>query len=261
MPLTALQSKIGKVIAKNRSPESHLAGGAALHAKPNSIRYSLDLDYFHDSEVHVAEAFSADQKTLNENGYKVELEIRQPGYIRAMISLAKDSTKLEWAQDSTWRFMPVQKDPDLGYVLHPMDLAVNKLLALVGRDEPRDFLDVHYIHQNILPLGALCWAACGKDPGFGPESLFEILRRRGKYHGEDFARLNLKKKVDIHKLKEDWLQMLTQAQGFLQRAPTEDLGCLYFDTKKKDFVEPTDFMSKQIRPHFGRPGGVIPKFV
>jgi hypothetical protein len=26
--------------------------------------------------------------------------------------------------------------------LHPIDLAVNKLLALAGRDEARDFLDI-----------------------------------------------------------------------------------------------------------------------
>jgi hypothetical protein len=47
--------------------------------------------------------------------------------------------------------------------LHPIDLAVNKVLALAGRDEPRDLLDTLYQHREVLCLGALCWAACGKD--------------------------------------------------------------------------------------------------
>ena len=42
-----------------------------------------------------------------------------------------------------------------GYMLHPIDLAVNKLLALVGRDEPRDFLDTLYVHHTVLALGLL----------------------------------------------------------------------------------------------------------
>lgn len=62
--------------------------------------------------------------------------------------------------------MPAQKHPHSGYQLHPIDLAINKVLALAGRDEARDFLDVLHAHATILPLGALCWAAVGKDPGF-----------------------------------------------------------------------------------------------
>ena len=63
--------------------------------------------------------------------------------------------------------------------MNPIDLAINKLLALVGRDEPRDYLDIHEA-MRVLPLGALCWAAAGKDPGFTPSMLLDLLRRRGK---------------------------------------------------------------------------------
>jgi hypothetical protein len=38
--------------------------------------------------------------------------------------------------------MPTLRSEVVGYVLHPIDLAINKLLALAGRDEPRDFLDI-----------------------------------------------------------------------------------------------------------------------
>jgi hypothetical protein len=29
-------------------------------------------------------------------------------------------------------------------------------------------LDILYVHERMLALGALCWAAAGKDPGFTP---------------------------------------------------------------------------------------------
>jgi len=55
-----------------------------------------------------------------------------------------------------------------------------RVLALAGRDEPRDVLDTLHLHRLVLAPGALCWAACGKDPGFTPLSLLELLRRRGR---------------------------------------------------------------------------------
>jgi len=64
--------------------------------------------------------------------------------------------------------MPAVYSEDSGFMLHPVDIAINKLLALAGRDEARDFLDIIYIDRNILSLGALCWAAVSKDPGFFP---------------------------------------------------------------------------------------------
>lgn len=44
MPLTNFQAAIARLLSTNRSPDSYLAGGAALHIEPNSTRYSNDLD-------------------------------------------------------------------------------------------------------------------------------------------------------------------------------------------------------------------------
>jgi len=64
MPLTTFQAELVKLLASQRSPDSYLAGGAALHIEPCSKRYSNDLDYFHDSEERVATAFAEDRKLL-----------------------------------------------------------------------------------------------------------------------------------------------------------------------------------------------------
>jgi hypothetical protein len=64
------------------------------------------------------------------------------------------------------------------------------VLAFVGRNEARDFLDVMDIHKKVLPLPALCWAAAGKDPGLNPRSIVELLKRIGRFRQEDLDRLH-----------------------------------------------------------------------
>lgn len=258
VPLTAFQEEVAKLLASQRSPDSYLAGGAALHIAPNSKRYSNDLDYFQDSEERVASAFADDRAALASHGFKVERLMNQPGFIRALVSKGSETTKVDWAHDSAWRFLPPVKDAIAGYILQPVDLAVNKLLALVGRDEPRDFLDIIYAHQQVLSLGALCWAAAGKDPGFTPPLLLDLLRRRGRYRPEDFARLRLREQPDLPKLKLDWLRALEEAEAFFAERPPEELGCLYYSKSKREFVSHFTPGDPDVVPHFGRPGGVLP---
>ncbi len=49
---------------------------------------------------------------------------------------------MQWARDSAYRFFPLVDHPEFGLVLHPFDLATNKVLALAGRLEVRDWIDV-----------------------------------------------------------------------------------------------------------------------
>ena len=148
---------------------------------------------------------------------------------------------------------------DMDYTLHPIDLAINKLLALVGRDEPRDFLDILDLHNRTLPIGALCWAAAGKDPGFTPYSLLEIMRRRGRYHREDFERLKLAEPVDLPALKTQWLAALSDAEAFVRARPPDEVGCLYYSPSLERFVAPGKTGPGDAVPHYGRPGGVLPR--
>lgn len=257
MPLTDFQDKLVALFAKNRSEDSHLAGGAALHFEPQTRRYSDDLDYFHDSEQRVGHAFAQDKELLLRNGYSVEIEMSQPGYIRCLIKKGREATKVEWARDSSWRFMPALKHKKAGYILHPVDLTINKLLALAGRDEARDFLDVLDTNETILPLGAQIWAACGKDPGLNPKSLLELLKRRGKYHQADFDRLHLRTKVDLQQLRQKWREAIDQAEDFIQKASRLEVGVLFYSKRENRFTQPEIPLSG-VQLHFGRPGGVLP---
>jgi len=269
MPLTSFQTYVAQLLARNRSPESHLAGGSAIHLDPNSERYSNDLDYFHDAIERVAEAFEADHTILVDEGCNVTVDMSQPGYIRAFVEKGLENTKIEWAHDSAWRFLPTVFSQEFGYVLHPIDLAINKVLTLAGRNEVRDFIDVLHCHRKVLPLGGQCWAAAGKDPGFTPLSLLELLRRRGRYREEEIARLHLARPIDLPSLKTEWLSALDAADRFIRSRPPQELGCLYYSPGEQTFVEPSsesystepDAVESDAIPHFGRPGGVIPRII
>jgi hypothetical protein len=257
VPLTEFQATLATHLARNRTFDSYLAGGAAILIEPNTTRFSNDLDYFHDSERRVAEAFAADRELLETSGYVLRIDLNQPGYIRAAVSRDTHSTKVEWAHDSSWRFMPTVRHERFGFLLHPIDLAINKVLALAGRDEPRDVLDTLYQQRHVLCLGALCWAACGKDPGYTPLSLLDLLRRRGRIREEDLTRLHLARPLDLRQVKTEWLEALDSVPPFVAARPPEEIGCLYYSTERSAFVDPRE--AADAVPHFGRPGGVLPQ--
>jgi hypothetical protein len=255
MPLTAFQEQVARLLSVDRSPDSYLAGGAAMHIAPGSERFSNDLDYFHDSVERVASAFAADRSLLEGSGFVLEIGLQQVGIVRCVVKKGSEATKVDWAHDAAWRFLPSLPHPIAGYVLHPIDLAVNKLLALVGRDEPRDFLDIMFAHKRVLALGALCWAAAGKDPGFTPPLLLDLLRRRGRLRPEDLARLHLRTLPDLESLKREWLRALEGAEAFIAARPPAELGCLYYSRKRQKFVSEFGSPDADVVTHHGRSGG------
>lgn len=262
MPLTAFQRRLLAALAPARKGEGYLAGGSALHFEPNSTRYSHDLDFFHDSAKRVAEAYALDRGVLEDAGYEIELVFSQPGFIRTVVGRDDEATQIDWAHDSSWRFMPLVEDELGGLLLHRVDLAVNKALALAGRDEPRDLVDILFVHDTILPLGAVVWAAVGKDPGFSPPSLLEQLRRTGRFRPEDIQRLDLARPFDLQEGKTRWLAALEDADAFVAARPPEEVGCLYYSHAHGRFEQPSpslDLAGQGLVVHFGRPGGVVPR--
>ena len=262
MPLTEFQRTLLGTLAASPTDDRYLAGGAAMHFAPNSARYSDDLDFFHDSEARVASAFAHDRATLQRAGYHLVVELSLPGFIRAVVRQGEHTTRVDWAHDSAWRFMPLLRDDLGGLLLHPVDLAINKVLALAGRDEPRDFVDILFVHRRVLPLAGLCWAAVGKDPGLTPLSLLELLKRRGRYRPEDFTRLHLAEPFDLTQAKDTWLAALAEADRFARERPPEELGCLYYAPGRHQFIVPArgeSLAAQGIVQHFGTPGGVLPR--
>ncbi len=258
MPLTAFQHEVLAVLRPNRRPESHLAGASALHLDPESLRRSGDLDVFHDGVDAQRDAFVRDREALVASGFEVAVLKSFPGYTQAAITRDGNTTLVDWATDSDWRFLPVQTHPTAGYLLHPIDLAINKVLALIGRDEPRDYVDALWADAVILPLPALIWAASGKDPGLSPSSALSLLRRRGRPHPEEIARLDLTGPFDLEKAKTRWLSALDETEVFIANAPRETAGALFYDPRQEAFLLPSVPIESTIIVHHGARGGVVP---
>ncbi len=227
MPLSEIQAEVLRTIAVNRSPESYLAGATVLHRARNTPRFSQDVDLFHDLDEKVVQNAEKDAATLVAAGYGFSWFQRTPFFCRAVVTAGESRLKMEWAQDSAFRFFPLQQDDFCGYRLHDADAATNKMLALAGRSEVRDFVDILYLHEQFLSLGAMAWAACGKDPGFTPDFLLDHAGRHVSYTQQDVDRLELSSPLDIRDLKVRWIKAVEEARALILKLPAEDAGCLF----------------------------------
>jgi hypothetical protein len=236
VPLSKLQSEILVLLASHRNPESYVAGATALNQ--DGPRFSGDIDIFHDREEGVALAAEADTVLLAENGFGIQWLRREPGIHAAVVERRGESTRLEWVRDSDFRFFPTLKDDLFGYRLHVADLATNKALAAAGRREPRDVLDLLYIHEKHLPLGAVIWAAVGKDLGYSPESLITEIRRNARYLADDYADLNMVEPIDAAAVARRLRAVLQEADLFVSAMPAGKEGLLFLKDGKPEQPDP-----------------------
>jgi sensor domain CHASE-containing protein len=152
-----------------------LAGGYAIQAHGFLSRLSSDVDIFASSrhELDFTQAVDAVVAAYRQAELDVVVEVRSSSFVRLDVAYADDSTKVEMGVD--WRANePVHLA--VGPVLHADDAVANKLCALFGRAEVRDFVDV----DAILTSGRytedeLVLLAVDHDPGFERSRFAEAL--------------------------------------------------------------------------------------
>lgn len=227
MALTRFQRDVCRVVAAHRrqSGESYVAGGSALNLLVGAPRVSRDIDLFHDTQEALEATWAADSSMLRGAGYDVVVARERPGFVEAVVSGASDSVLMQWTRDSAFRFFPLVEHEEFGLVLHPFDLATNKVLALVGRLEVRDWVDTIACDAAIQPLGYLAWAACGKDPGFSPASILEHAGRTSRYTAVELRDLSFEgPSPDAAALSSRWHAMLGEARGIVNMLPPPSAG-------------------------------------
>jgi len=257
VPLSKIQSDILRLLASHRDPESYVARSTPLNL--NEPRFSGDIDVFHDREERVAQAAEQDAAFLREHGYALQWLRRDPLIYAVLAARAGETTKLEWVADSDFRFFPTIRDQTFGYVLHPVDLATNKVAAAYGRREPRDVVDLLTIHERILPLGAVVWASVGKALGFTPEGVINEIRRTARYTEADFRRVASDPPVDPNATMKRLREILSDAEAFVTRMPTDRAGLLYL--KNGQVVQPDFARLQDYQTHAGRRRGQWPTSV
>jgi len=255
MPLTKVQSRILRLLAVHRNPESYVAGSTPLNR--DQPRISEDIDIFHDREERVAQAAEEDAAALQTEGFDVTWLRRQPATYSAEIRSGNERTHLEWVADSDFRFFPTVKDELFGYMLHPIDLATNKVMAAAGRQKAADAVDLLTIHTHVLPLGAVIWAAVEKAPGYTPEGLIAEIRRSAmRYREEDLRSVPSNELYDPKIFHSRLRAALDEAEAFVLRMPTEEIGLLFLKDGK--VVQPDPDHLKDYVTHAGRRRGHWP---
>lgn len=268
MATTAFQRQLCRLIARSRrdSGESYVAGGVALNTLLQAPRISRDIDLFHDTDEALRTSWKNDRALLTHDGYSLDVIREAPTYVEALVSKETERVIVQWLRESAFRFFPLVEDEDFGLVLHPLDLATNKVLALAGRLEPRDWIDVLTTHDKLQPLGYLVWAACGKDPGFSPVSLLAEAGRSGRYSQAELNELAFDGSApDARELGTKWHRMLSEALTIVEALPPHESGKAVLDRQGVPYRKGPETLNVDLREHTivfheGRIGGVWPAF-
>jgi hypothetical protein len=197
------------------------------------------VDIFHDRQERVADAALTDAEVLTDGGFDVIWLRQQPATYSATVRHGGEETKLEWVADSDYRFFPVVKDDQFGYVLHIIDLAVNKVVAAASRREPRDIVDLLHLHGRVLPIGALVWAAVEIAPGYTPEGLVAEIRRNARYPAEEMRQLSADPPIDPDAVMRGLRHALDEAEQFIRAMPCDKVGLLFLESGRPVQPDPS----------------------
>ena len=173
---------------------------------------------------------------------------KESTFRKAKITRRNEVLEIDWAADSAFRFFPIERDPLLGWRLHLFDIATNKALVLSARTETRDYVDIVKLHK-IFPLAAICWAACGKDPGFTPLSLLKMMKRFARVDPAKLEEIQARA-LDPVALKMEWIEMSDHAEAKMIRLadeqPSLPIGVAFVDAAGKPGWMGDD---QTLRPH------------
>jgi hypothetical protein len=165
-----------------------LAGGGALIAQGIVPRATEDLDFFTARQLGNVEAASEALTTaVADRGWTADLLRSGPDFRRWAIT-GPETVLVDLAVDS-----PSTGTPTLtiaGPALDPADLVVRKTLALFGRAEPRDYIDVYALNQRFNRDDTLSKAVAA-DQGFNKSVFVQALRAHQRIGDADFPNIGV----------------------------------------------------------------------
>jgi predicted nucleotidyltransferase component of viral defense system len=196
--LSPLQQRVARLVAEVIAGEGFaLAGGGALVSRGDVDRHTEDLDFFGLDPDAVDRVGPIVKETLEGAGLTVHAVRESHGFVRLTVSDGTERTEIDLAADA--RLLPAEEGP-IVRTLAGEELAVDKVLAIFGRAEARDFVDLQALEPRY-GLQRLFRLAAEKDRGFTPEVFADMLGRFGRLGRREFdldaqAYANLSETVD-----------------------------------------------------------------
>lgn len=182
--LSDLQRRIATILAE--LPEASgfvMAGGGAIIVRGAVHRLTRDLDYFTIDPVEVDQLLPVLEDALRDAGLQVVREQAAPGFARLLVAVGDDEqTRVDLGTDA--RLLPPEQS-EYGNILSAEELAVDKVLAIFGRAEARDFLDLAAF-EPAWGLQHLCQLAAEKDRGFRLDVFRQMLARFDRLARDEF---------------------------------------------------------------------------
>lgn len=178
--LTPFQQRLLKAVGQSPiARDFYLTGGTALAAFFLRHRLSEDLDFFTANPNAVQLVREHLEQVAVQLDATLEFSRTFNTFVECfLISPAGERVKLDFAQDTPFRLMPTTSDQQFGLQIDSaIDIASNKLAALFGRAAAKDFVDVYFIHHEMMPFHELLPQAREKHVGMDDYWLAISLRR------------------------------------------------------------------------------------
>ena len=181
--LSPLQERVAEIIAGlDEAKDFALAGGGALIVRGDIQRQTRDLDFFGLTADAVDQLVPAADRALKAGGLTVRHIQESHGFARLIVECGEDRTELDFGTDA--RLFPVEPGSPAP-LLSGEELAVDKVLAVFGRAEARDFADLMAV-ESRYGLDRLCQLAAEKDRGFLPSVFADMLNQFGRLRRDEF---------------------------------------------------------------------------
>jgi Nucleotidyl transferase AbiEii toxin, Type IV TA system len=156
-----------------------LTGGAALAGFYTGHRTTTDLDLFTFDDASFASAALTLQAIAHQNSWRCHTKSSSPAFVRIAVERITAAGNEVLLVDVVRDHSPQLGQPPVvvdGIALDPLlQIFINKLTALVGREEIRDVVDVMVLEQGGIIIEQQLSAALDKDGGCTPATLAWLL--------------------------------------------------------------------------------------
>lgn len=203
-PLTPLQQRLIAAFF-SRTDAFFLTGGSALAGYYLHHRTSQDLDFFSVDDIAFPHGKRLLEDAVRSLGGSLEVVREYPGFVECRATVNHEHLKVDLVRDTAPQI--VSEKPRYGGAIVDTlaDIAANKICAIVGRSEIRDYVDLWFLARAGVDLDEAIARAHDKDGGVDVATLAWILGQ-----------------VKVHQTPPSLVQPLSAAelQGFIDDLAT-----------------------------------------